>query len=151
MALEGTFSNGGHCPTRGRRPVPYGLPDCVVPCLISARNRSSSRVLTLTGAGLAILRELLRGTVSRIRSARLRFGLFGQVARLLRSGALNRAGFPGMTRRTNPPFPREVRERAVRLVLEHQGEHTPLLWGDAAQLGAAGRTRPGAARRPDKR
>ena len=28
-----------------------------------------------------------------------------------------------MTKKTNPPFPREVRERAVRLVLEHRGEH----------------------------
>ncbi len=44
---------------------------------------------------------------------------------------LNRAGFSGgpdscedgaMTKRT-PPFSPEVRERAVRMVLEHQGEH----------------------------
>ena len=28
-----------------------------------------------------------------------------------------------MTKKTNPPFPHEVRERAVRLVLEHRGEH----------------------------
>ena len=28
-----------------------------------------------------------------------------------------------MTKKTNPPFPRAVRERAVRLVLEPQDDH----------------------------
>ena len=47
-----------------------------------------------------------------------------------------------MTKKTNPPFPREVRERAVRLVLEHQGDHPTQLehqgeW--AAMCSVAGR------------
>jgi transposase len=41
-----------------------------------------------------------------------------------------------MTRKKSPPFPAEVRERAVRMVLEHRGEH-PTQW--AAITSVAGK------------
>ena len=48
-----------------------------------------------------------------------------------------------MTRKTNPPFPREVRGRAVRPVLEHRGEH-PTQWAAigsvAGKIGCPGET-----------
>src|SRR3954462_13010986 len=64
---------------------------------------------------------------------------------------LNRPGFPGgsnscedgaMTKRT-PPFSPEVRERAVRMVLEHRGEHSShyaALCSIAARIGCSGET-----------
>ena len=69
-----------------------------------------------------------------------------------------------MTKKASPKFSPEVRERAVRMVFEHQGEHASQ-WAaigsiaakigctarDAAQLGSAGRARPGPARRADHR
>jgi transposase len=48
-----------------------------------------------------------------------------------------------MTRKTNPPFPREVRQRAVRLVLEQQGEHSTqwaAISSVAAKIGCSGET-----------
>jgi transposase-like protein len=48
-----------------------------------------------------------------------------------------------MMKKRNPPFPVEVRERAVRLVLEHGGEH-PTQWAAissvAAKIGCTGET-----------
>src|SRR6476620_8399443 len=47
-----------------------------------------------------------------------------------------------MTKRT-PPFPPEVRERAVRMVLEHQGEHGSqysAIRSIAAKIGCSGET-----------
>src|SRR3954454_23237093 len=64
---------------------------------------------------------------------------------------LNRPGFLGgsnscedgvMTKRT-PPFSPEVRERAVRMVLEHQGEHSSpyaAIRSIAAKIGCSGET-----------
>src|SRR4051794_17597551 len=64
---------------------------------------------------------------------------------------LNRAEFCGgsnscedgaMTKRT-PPFSPEVRERAVRMVLEHQGEHSSpyaAIRSIAAKIGCSGET-----------
>src|SRR3954468_8514555 len=64
---------------------------------------------------------------------------------------VNRAGFCGgsnscedgaMTKRT-PPFSPEVRERAVRMVLEHQGEHDSqygAIRSIAAKIGCSGET-----------
>jgi transposase len=64
---------------------------------------------------------------------------------------LNRTGFPGgsnsceagaMTKRT-PPYSPEVRERAVRMVLDHQGEHSsqPVAINSiAAKIGCSGET-----------
>src|SRR4051794_32779069 len=71
--------------------------------------------------------------------------------RASRSATLNRAGFCGgsnscedgaMTKRT-PPFSPEVRERAVRMVLEHQGEHDSqygAIRSIAAKIGCSGET-----------
>ena len=47
-----------------------------------------------------------------------------------------------MTKRT-PPFPAEVRERAVRMVLDHQGEHGSqyaAIRSIAAKIGCSGET-----------
>src|SRR4051794_19660187 len=64
---------------------------------------------------------------------------------------VNRAGFSGgsrscedgaMTKHT-PPFSPEVRERAVRMVLEHQGEHDTqygAIRSIAAKIGCSGET-----------
>ena len=64
---------------------------------------------------------------------------------------VNRAGFSGgpnscedgaMTKRT-PPFSPEVRERAVRMVLEHQGDHASqygAIRSIAAKIGCSGET-----------
>src|SRR3954454_13907234 len=64
---------------------------------------------------------------------------------------LNRPGFLGgsnscedgaMTKRT-PPFSPEVRERGVRMVLEHQGEHSSpyaAIRSIAAKIGCSGET-----------
>ena len=62
--------------------------------------------------------------------------------------------------KTSPKFSPEVRERAVRMVLEHRGRarlavggdrldrgEDRLHGGDAANVGAAGRARPGPAAR----
>ena len=47
-------------------------------------------------------------------------------------------------KKRNPPFPAEVRERAVRMVLEHGGEH-PTQWAAissvAGKIGCTGETR----------
>ena len=47
-----------------------------------------------------------------------------------------------MTKR-NPPFPAEIRERAVRMVLEHGGDH-PTQWAAinsvASKIGCSGET-----------
>ena len=67
-----------------------------------------------------------------------------------------------MTKKTSNRFSPEVRQRAVRMVLEHGGEHASQ-WAaigsiaakigctaeTLAQVGAAGRARPGAAARAD--
>jgi transposase len=48
-----------------------------------------------------------------------------------------------MTKKTNPPFPREVRERAVRMVLEHRGEHATqwaAISSIASKIGCSGET-----------
>src|SRR3954447_2831918 len=64
---------------------------------------------------------------------------------------VNRPGFPGgsnscedgvMTKRT-PPYSPEVRERAVRMVLDHQGEHGSqyaAIQSIAAKIGCSGET-----------
>src|SRR6478736_1940897 len=64
---------------------------------------------------------------------------------------VNRAGFSGgshscedgaMTKRT-PPYSPEVRERAVRMVLDHQGEHGSqyaAIQSIAAKIGCSGET-----------
>lgn len=48
-----------------------------------------------------------------------------------------------MTKKRTPPFPAEVRERAVRMVLEHGGEH-PTQWSAitsvAGKIGCTGET-----------
>jgi transposase len=48
-----------------------------------------------------------------------------------------------MTKKRTPPFPAEVRERAVRMVLEHGGEH-PTQWAAitsvAGKIGCTGET-----------
>jgi transposase-like protein len=48
-----------------------------------------------------------------------------------------------MTKKKTPPFPAEVRERAVRMVLEHGGEH-PTQWSAitsvAGKIGCTGET-----------
>jgi transposase len=48
-----------------------------------------------------------------------------------------------MTKRRTPPFPAEVRQRAVRMVLEHGGEH-PTQWSAitsvAGKIGCTGET-----------
>jgi transposase len=48
-----------------------------------------------------------------------------------------------MTKKRTPPFPAEVRERAVRMVLEHGGEH-PTQWAAitlvAGKIGCTGDT-----------
>ena len=49
-----------------------------------------------------------------------------------------------MTKKTNPPFPREVRERALRLVMERQGEHATqwsAICSLACKIGCSGETR----------
>ena len=48
-----------------------------------------------------------------------------------------------MTKKTNPPFPRAVRERAVHLMLKHQAEHpTPraAICSVAGKIGCSGET-----------